>query len=79
MTFNFKNNTPGFLEFIPQSNPDNYQKIGPFTFPNTIPINKNQIIKLDNCIIIELSNNIQFCTFEIKSPNTYPEIIKTVS
>jgi len=71
--YQFKKPTSGFLEFIPLLDSDKYQKIGNFTFQPHIPINLNQIVILQNCIIINLPNNLSFCTNTLTNPKSYIE------
>ena len=71
--YQFKKPTSGFLEFIPLLDSDQYQKIGNFTFQPHIPINLNQIVILQNCIIINLPNNLSFCTNTLTNPKSYIE------
>ena len=77
--YQFKKPTSGFLEFIPLLDSDKYQKIGNFTFPSHISINLNQILILDNCIIIQLPNNLSFCTNTLTKKQTQSFLEKCVS
>ena len=73
INYKFKKPTSGFLEFIPHFETDQYQKIGNFTFQPHIPINLNQIVILQNCIIINLPNNLSLCTNTLTNPKSYIE------